>query len=55
MTQLSDIIPANAQLEKVFDGCAFSEGPAADAEGRAGSGRRGGSGERWPRQARNLP
>lgn len=33
MTQLSDIIPADAQLEKVFEGCAFSEGPAADAEG----------------------
>ncbi len=33
MTQLSDIIPADAQLEKVFEGCAFAEGPAADAEG----------------------
>ncbi|HXV44804.1 MAG TPA: SMP-30/gluconolactonase/LRE family protein [Anaerolineae bacterium] len=33
MTQLSDIIPAGAELEKVFEGCAFAEGPAADAEG----------------------
>lgn len=33
MTQLSDIIPAGAQLEKVFEGCAFAEGPAADAAG----------------------
>lgn len=33
MTQLSDIIPAGAALERLFDGCAFAEGPAADAEG----------------------
>ncbi|MEZ4660234.1 MAG: SMP-30/gluconolactonase/LRE family protein [Caldilineaceae bacterium] len=26
-------IPANARLERLFDGCAFAEGPAADAEG----------------------
>lgn len=33
MPQLSDIIPAEARLERVFDGCAFAEGPAADANG----------------------
>lgn len=33
MTQLSDIIPVEAQLERVYEGCAFAEGPAADAEG----------------------
>ncbi len=26
-------IPSNARLERVFQGCAFAEGPAADAEG----------------------
>lgn len=33
MVQFNDIVPADAQLERVFDGCAFAEGPAADAEG----------------------
>lgn len=33
MTQLSDIIPTESRLEKVFEGCAFAEGPAADADG----------------------
>lgn len=27
------IVPADAQLERLFDGCAFAEGPAADAAG----------------------
>ena len=26
-------IPAGAKLERLFDGCTFAEGPAADAEG----------------------
>ncbi len=26
-------LPPDATLECVFDGCAFAEGPAADAEG----------------------
>ncbi|MCB0093786.1 MAG: hypothetical protein KDE54_38125, partial [Caldilineaceae bacterium] len=26
-------IPANARLRRLFDGCAFAEGPAADADG----------------------
>jgi gluconolactonase len=29
----SDLVPADATLERVFTGCAFAEGPAADAEG----------------------
>jgi gluconolactonase len=33
MTQQNDLIPAEAKLEKVFEGCTFAEGPAADAEG----------------------
>ena len=33
MTQKSDLIPTDAKLEKVFEGCAFAEGPAADAAG----------------------
>ena len=33
MTQQSDLIPADAKLEKLFEGCAFAEGPAADADG----------------------
>jgi gluconolactonase len=28
-----DIIPPGAELQRVFEGCAFAEGPAADAEG----------------------
>lgn len=33
MKQFGDMIPADAVLEQLFDGCTFSEGPAADAEG----------------------
>ena len=33
MTQQSNLIPTNAKLEKVFEGCAFAEGPAVDAAG----------------------
>lgn len=29
----ADIIPPDAELERVFTGCAFAEGPAADAQG----------------------
>jgi gluconolactonase len=29
----TDIIPAGATLERVYQGCTFAEGPAADAEG----------------------
>src|SRR5690349_6035644 len=31
--QMSDLVPEHAELERVFAGCAFAEGPAADAEG----------------------
>ena len=33
MKQYGDMIPSGAALEKVFEGCAFAEGPAADAAG----------------------
>ena len=33
MKQFGDMIPADAVLEQLFDGCTFAEGPAADAEG----------------------
>jgi len=33
MTQKSALIPADAKLEKLFEGCTFAEGPAADADG----------------------
>ena len=33
MKQYGNMIPAEAALEKVFEGCAFAEGPAADADG----------------------
>ena len=29
----SEIIPSGATLERLYQGCAFAEGPAADAEG----------------------
>jgi gluconolactonase len=33
MKKYGDMIPSDAVLEKVFEGCAFAEGPAADAAG----------------------
>ena len=33
MEQFGDMIPSGAALERLFDGCAFAEGPAADAAG----------------------
>jgi gluconolactonase len=33
MKQYGDMIPSEAVLERVFEGCAFAEGPAADADG----------------------
>ena len=33
MKQFGPMIPTDAVLEQAFDGCAFAEGPAADAEG----------------------
>jgi gluconolactonase len=33
MKEYGDMVPSEAVLEKVFEGCAFAEGPAADAAG----------------------
>jgi gluconolactonase len=33
MRMATSIIPAGAQLERLYQGCAFAEGPAADADG----------------------
>lgn len=30
---ITDLIPLDSTLERIFEGCAFAEGPAADAEG----------------------
>ena len=30
---IADLIPSDAILEQISDGCTFAEGPAADAEG----------------------
>ena len=30
---IADLVPSDAILEQISDGCTFAEGPAADAEG----------------------